>query len=87
MSALHDPKEGSTSLKNRLGSEISQLVQRGFKGLDYISSPPPAVGCSAPDPAVPSRYSVAVPLPGNGRGNLSRAASVRDACDPWHRYF
>jgi polyhydroxyalkanoate synthase len=47
MSALHDPKEGSASLKNQLGSEISQLVQRGLKGLDYISSPPPSVGCSA----------------------------------------
>jgi polyhydroxyalkanoate synthase len=47
MSALHDPKAAEAGLTDRLRIEVSQLLQRSLKGLDYISSPPPAVGCSA----------------------------------------
>ncbi|MNJ30194.1 Poly-beta-hydroxybutyrate polymerase [compost metagenome] len=44
MTRLHDNKAVDFSLTDRLRTEISMMVQRGLKGLEYLSTPPPAVG-------------------------------------------
>src|SRR5262245_25103467 len=46
MSSLRERKSPEGSLATRLRSEVSQMVQRTLKGLDYLSSPPPQVGVS-----------------------------------------
>ncbi|MDD1977585.1 MULTISPECIES: alpha/beta fold hydrolase [Pseudomonas] len=44
MSQPHNNKIPDMSLTDRLRSEVSMMVQRGLKGLEYLSTPPPAVG-------------------------------------------
>ncbi len=44
MSRLHDNPVADTSLADRLRSEVSLMIQRSLKGLEYLSTPPPAVG-------------------------------------------
>ena len=44
MSRPHDSKIVEMSLTDRLRSELGMMVQRGLKGLEYLSTPPPAVG-------------------------------------------
>ncbi|MCY1393351.1 Poly-beta-hydroxybutyrate polymerase [compost metagenome] len=39
-----DKKDVDTSLADRLRSEVGMMVQRSLKGLEYLSTPPPAVG-------------------------------------------
>lgn len=44
MTRPHDNKATDMSLVDRLRSEVSMAVQRRLKGLEYLSTPPPAVG-------------------------------------------
>ncbi|VVM96727.1 Poly(3-hydroxyalkanoate) polymerase subunit PhaC [Pseudomonas fluorescens] len=44
MTRLHDNEVADTSLANRLRSEVSMMIQRSLKGLEYLSTPAPAVG-------------------------------------------
>lgn len=44
MTRPHDTKVVDASLTGRLRSELGMMVQRGIKGLEYLSTPPPAVG-------------------------------------------
>lgn len=40
----HESPVADASLANRLRSEVSMMIQRSRKGLEYLSTPPPAVG-------------------------------------------
>jgi polyhydroxyalkanoate synthase len=42
----NDNKVCDLPLANRLRSELSMMVKRGLKGLEYLGTPPPAVGLS-----------------------------------------
>ena len=44
MTRPHDNKVADTSVADRLRAEVNMMVQRRIKGLEYLSTPPPAVG-------------------------------------------
>lgn len=46
MTRPHDSKATDPSLADRLRAEVGMAVRRGLKGLEYLSTPPPAVGLS-----------------------------------------
>ena len=46
MTRPHDKRDTGMSLADRLRSEASMMVQRGLKYLEYLGTPPPAVGLS-----------------------------------------